>query len=165
MKSGIFKVYIAILVAIIASILCGIFISAKKYMPSSSSCTVALFFYTKYLPMLFCPKPSENLIELFFTIYNETLSGGWPNVYYFDRIISEEEEKKPGSTLLLFFYLPNNRFIMILGSTIISFIVNGWILKIFPIGLLTVIILILGISYLFRPYIRWYISRPKPYRK
>ena len=132
-----------------------------SYILVSIAGTFALYFTVHLVIPKFCPKPPEKLLVLKREVDRATASGDWyddSDIHMLDRAMLEAEKEKPGSTLLLYF--THFKTLMAMGSAIISFIANGWIMDIFRPMFFTILCLTLGLSFLFSPFFYWFISRP-----
>jgi hypothetical protein len=85
---------------------------------------------------------------------------GDADIFNFDRALMDAELDRPGSTLSIYFNQPVAVFSRLLGSTLVSFTITGWVLRSLEFACMSLLVLLFGIGLLLYPIMIWNSSRP-----
>ena len=113
---------------------------------------------------IFLPKLPEEVIKQLLEVERKTREMDWygnSDIDRLDDMLTEAEIEKPGSTLRVYLARPETKIGRVIGSIIVSFIIMGWFLGLFPPQFLSIAGIIFGHLFFLLPFLLWSISRPR----
>ena len=112
----------------------------------------------------FLPEAPPGLATKTRQSWQRTINGdyqGNDDPYRLDRLLMEAELDHPGSTLRIYFFSMQAVFARVMGTTLVSFVVTGWVLEISEIACLSIGLLVFGLGLILFPFMSWFMSKPR----
>ena len=134
---------------------------------------LAFYYFARLAFKKFCYRPSENYLELQHKtnhfqqeVWRRTISGDFysdhSDIDRLDDMMIEVDMLEQRHPFILYFNQPIVKSVMSAGAAVVSVIITGWqLLGILPIDFLSILCLVIGISFLLGPLGQWLISYSK----